>query len=102
MGCSVTGTKPAAGPSPLKLGPKAEVSQKANTNPFSFLLRLLLGTAAGSYYFILPIYMVRGPGRGGAQLWCREQRPAAQLLTATLLPLQWLKDKIWPKNAPGF
>jgi MPBQ/MSBQ methyltransferase len=26
-------------------------------NPLSFLFRLLLGTAAGAYYFILPIYM---------------------------------------------
>jgi hypothetical protein len=28
------------------MGPKAEVSNKANTNPISFLLRLTLGEAA--------------------------------------------------------
>ena len=79
MGCSVTGTKPAAGASPLKLGPKAEVSRQANTNPFSFLLRLLLGTAAGSYFFILPIYMVRG--RRTALAWKRG--PTVQPLTGS-------------------
>lgn len=42
-----------------------------NTNPLAFLLRLLLGTAAGFYYFVLPIYM-------------------------------YLKNLVWPKNAPGF
>lgn len=71
MGCSVTGVKPKAGESPLQLGAIAENSDKPNSNPLTFLLRLLLGTLAGSYYFILPIYM-------------------------------WLKDKVWPKNAPGF
>jgi len=57
MGCSVTGTKPAAGPSPLDLPPKQEDSAASNTNPVSFLLRLVLGTSAGFYYFVLPIYM---------------------------------------------
>jgi len=57
MGCSVTGTKPAAGPSPLVLPPIGEVSKQSNTNPFSFLMRFLLGTAAGFYYFIVPVYM---------------------------------------------
>ncbi|KAG2429982.1 hypothetical protein HYH02_013933 [Chlamydomonas schloesseri] len=57
MGCSVTGVKPKAGESPLVMGPKAEVSGKMNTNPLSFLLNLILGTAAGFYYFCLPIYM---------------------------------------------
>lgn len=47
MGCSVTATKPAAGPSPLALPPKAEASGRPNTNPVSFLLRVLLGSAAG-------------------------------------------------------
>jgi MPBQ/MSBQ methyltransferase len=32
-----------AGESPLVMGPKAEVSNKPNTNPISFLLRLTLG-----------------------------------------------------------
>jgi MPBQ/MSBQ methyltransferase len=57
MGCSVTGVKPQAGDSPLQLGPKAEESGKLKGNPLSFLFRLLLGTAAGFYYFVLPIYM---------------------------------------------
>lgn len=56
MGCSVTGVKPKAGESPLDMGSKAEVSGKIS-NPFSFLFRLLLGTAAGFYYFLVPIYM---------------------------------------------
>ncbi len=46
-----------AGASPLDLGPKAEVSGKMNSNPLSFLLRLLLGTSAGFYYFLVPVYM---------------------------------------------
>ncbi|WIA13501.1 hypothetical protein OEZ86_006771 [Tetradesmus obliquus] len=57
MGCSVTGVKPQAGDSPLQLGPKAEERGKVNGNPLSFLLRLLLGTAAGFYYFLVPVYM---------------------------------------------
>ena len=57
MGCSVTGTKPADGDSPLDLPPPAQVSSKSNTNPLSFLARFLLGTAAGFYYFIVPVYM---------------------------------------------
>lgn len=46
-----------AGESPLQMGPKAEESLKSNGNTFSFLSRLILGTLAGSYYFILPVYM---------------------------------------------
>lgn len=59
MGCSVTARKPAGGPSdsPLQLGPKAEVSAAPNTNPLSFLLRVLLGSVGGFWYFMLPIYM---------------------------------------------
>ena len=45
-----------AGESPLQMGPKQEVSGKIS-NPVSFLLRLLLGTTAGFYYFVLPVYM---------------------------------------------
>ena len=53
MGCSVTATKPAAGPSPLQLGAKpAEASQRSNTNPLSFLLRVLLGSLGGAPYFL--------------------------------------------------
>ncbi|KAL4535690.1 hypothetical protein Ndes2437B_g06408 [Nannochloris sp. 'desiccata'] len=57
MGCSVTGVKTKAGESPLILGPKAERSEKMNTNPVAFLARLVLGTTAGFYYFVLPVYM---------------------------------------------
>lgn len=57
MGCSVTGIKPQAGPSPLDLGPKAEERGQLNSNPLSFLLRLIMGTTAGFYYFVLPVYM---------------------------------------------
>ncbi|KAK9810487.1 hypothetical protein WJX72_011442 [[Myrmecia] bisecta] len=57
MGCSVTGIKPKAGESPLQLGPKREDTKKSSGNPVSFLFRLLLGSLAGSYYFLLPIYM---------------------------------------------
>lgn len=46
-----------AGPSPLQLGPKAEERGKVNGNPVSFLLRLLLGTAAGFYYFLVSANM---------------------------------------------
>jgi hypothetical protein len=42
-----------AGDSPLQLGPKAEESGKVRGNPLSFLLRLLLGSAAGFYYFLV-------------------------------------------------
>eukprot|EP00803_Ostreobium_quekettii_P003045 evm.model.scf_723.2 EVM.evm.TU.scf_723.2 scf_723:8387-14026(+) len=57
MGCSVTGRKSKAGVSPLNLGPVQEISKASNTNSFSFLFRLILGSTAGFYYFILPIYM---------------------------------------------
>lgn len=57
MGVSATGIKSKAGESPMPLGPKAEQSASLNTNPFTFLARLLLGTSAGFYYFVLPVYM---------------------------------------------
>lgn len=57
MGCSVSGVKKNPGSSPLELEPPAEVSSKMNTNMFSFLARLILGSTAGFYYFVLPIYM---------------------------------------------
>lgn len=58
MGCSVTGVKRAAGASPLDLPAKpAESRTELNSNPFKVALRLLLGTLAGFYYFVLPIYM---------------------------------------------
>lgn len=58
MGCSVTGVKPSAGDSPLAMGPKAEASgSPGGSNPLAFLARLLLGSAAGFYYFVVPVYM---------------------------------------------
>jgi len=57
MGCSVTGIKTAAGESPLNLPDKpAESRTELNSNFLKVALRLLLGTAAGFYYFVLPIY----------------------------------------------
>ncbi|KAL8100738.1 2-methyl-6-phytyl-1,4-hydroquinone methyltransferase, chloroplastic-like [Apium graveolens] len=56
IGCSVTGVKPTSGDSPLQMGPKVEdVSKPAH--PVVFLIRLILGTLAGAYYAIVPIYM---------------------------------------------
>lgn len=60
-----------AGDSPLQLGPKSEESGKVNGNPLSFLLRLLLGTAAGFYYFLVSLGM--GPVSRDwllPQWWC--------------------------------
>ena len=57
MGCSVTGVKKQSGDTPLVLPPKSEQSESLNTNPISFLFRLVLGTTAGFYYFVLPVYM---------------------------------------------
>eukprot|EP00889_Picochlorum_renovo_P008730 jgi/Picre1/35760/NNA_003220.t1 len=57
MGCSVSGVKKSPGPSPLKLSDPEEVSTRMNSNILTFLARLVLGTMAGFYYFVLPIYM---------------------------------------------
>ena len=46
-----------AGDSPLQMGPKLEASGKSSGNPFAFLGRFVLGTLAGGYYCVLPIYM---------------------------------------------
>lgn len=40
----------------MDLGEKQE-SVQGKFNPFSFLLRFLLGSAAGFYYFLVPVYM---------------------------------------------
>ncbi|KAK8702109.1 hypothetical protein V6N13_020478 [Hibiscus sabdariffa] len=50
MGCSVTGVKPASGDSPLQLGPKTEDVSKP-VNPFTFLLRFILGTMAATFCY---------------------------------------------------
>lgn len=60
MGCSVTGVKKLSeeGESPLKLGPMKEASRKkAETNKAILLARLILGSLAGFYYFVVPVYM---------------------------------------------
>mmetsp|Transcript_20663 Transcript_20663/g.24832 ORF Transcript_20663/g.24832 Transcript_20663/m.24832 type:complete len:383 (+) Transcript_20663:80-1228(+) len=57
MGCSVTGTKPVAGESPLDLGKPSEDLKVAKSNPITFLLKFILGTLAGFYYTLVPIYM---------------------------------------------
>lgn len=46
-----------AGESPLEIGPKAEDKSKKLANPLMFLLRLVLGTLAGFYFFLVPTYM---------------------------------------------
>lgn len=56
MGCSVTGVKSQPGPSPLKLGPKAE-DVRGSFNPVSFLWRFFVGTVASLYYVLIPIFM---------------------------------------------
>lgn len=61
MGCSVTGRKPLNGPSmpKLQLGKKAE-PQAQIPEPFGLtkILRLILGTLGGFYYFLVPVYML--------------------------------------------
>jgi MPBQ/MSBQ methyltransferase len=60
MGCSVSGVKRAAGESPCELLPLGEVGEKSaelNANLLTVIGRLVLGTLAGFYYFVLPIYM---------------------------------------------
>ncbi len=46
-----------AGASPLNMGPKVEESGARRGNSMTFPLRLLLGSLAGFYYFVLPVYM---------------------------------------------
>lgn len=46
-----------AGESPLELGPKLEESRPTPFNPVGFLTRLVFGTVAGFYFFVLPVYM---------------------------------------------
>jgi MPBQ/MSBQ methyltransferase len=59
MGCSVTGTKKTAGPAKLQMGPKIEqrAEDSRPKNSLTNILRLALGTAAGFYYFVVPVYM---------------------------------------------
>lgn len=40
----------------VQLGPKAEDVQKP-VNPFTFLLRFIIGTIAATYFVLVPIYM---------------------------------------------
>lgn len=40
----------------MQLGPKAE-DVKEPVNPFTFLLRFILGTIAATYFVLVPIYM---------------------------------------------
>ena len=55
MGCSVTGVRPLSGKPPLDLGPKREDRSKKGPNPLASLLRLLVGTIGGFYYFLVPV-----------------------------------------------
>jgi MPBQ/MSBQ methyltransferase len=36
---------------------KVEDHTHSKTNPLMFVVRLLLGTLAGAYFFVIPIYM---------------------------------------------
>ena len=62
MGCSVTGVAK-SGPSPVVLGPKKEVSPATAkgkgglVGALSTAARVVLGSTAGFYYFVLPVYM---------------------------------------------
>mmetsp|Transcript_55111 Transcript_55111/g.130800 ORF Transcript_55111/g.130800 Transcript_55111/m.130800 type:complete len:364 (+) Transcript_55111:47-1138(+) len=59
MGCSVTGTKKTAGAAKLEMGPKIEARDENSRpkNTLANIMRLLLGTTAGFYYFLVPVYM---------------------------------------------
>jgi MPBQ/MSBQ methyltransferase len=60
MGCSVTGTKRRAGESPgaaARAGSAAAAAAGSSGSKGPDLVRLVLGTLAGFYYFCLPIYM---------------------------------------------
>ena len=57
MGCAVTGTKPNAGKSPLELGGKVEDVTQPPQNPLRVFWRFLLGSLAGFYFVLVPIYM---------------------------------------------
>jgi len=66
MGCSYTGVKPRKGGSPAVLGPKKEVSPASAAaaqssrglgGALSTAARVVLGSLAGFYYFVLPVYM---------------------------------------------
>lgn len=39
------------------MGAKSEESSPKSPNPLAFALRMVLGTTAGFYYFVLPLYM---------------------------------------------
>lgn len=58
MGCSVVGTKPAPGESPAgKRVPAATPAPAApSRNPLALLARVVAGSAAGFWYFLLPVY----------------------------------------------
>lgn len=56
IGCSVVGTKPVPGDSPLQMGPKAEDVSKP-TNTIMFLIRFTLGIIAGHHFMLVSLYM---------------------------------------------
>ena len=112
MGCSVTARKPAGGPSdsPLQLGPKAEVSVARNTNPLSFLLRVLLGSVGGFWYFLLPVYMWcvgqrvgcgarLGTVAAGSEFERRRLVTPSPCLPFVSSPCR-LKNLVWPRTGP--
>ncbi|KIY95717.1 inner envelope membrane protein [Monoraphidium neglectum] len=95
MGCSVTGVKREAGESPLQLGPPKEVSSPTPQNPIVFLLRMLLGVAAGFYYFVLPVYMYLKPAQAMPDPPRLAPIPLPAHVPDALDPSQHL---VWPKS----
>lgn len=55
--CSVTGVKPKEGQSPMQLESKQEESGgEISSNPLFFLIKIVLGSIGGLYYFFVPLY----------------------------------------------
>lgn len=107
MGCSVTGRKPQPGESPLDLGEKTEDVSKPMRNPLMMMWRFLLGSLAGFYFVLVPIYMYEYITS------CAVVPPFSPLThSLTHLPYKfvslllcsavcrWIKDKITPKDKP--
>lgn len=63
MGLVITAIKPQSGRSPLELGPMEESSCVTETGKKVSTSRLLLGSLAGFYYFLLPFALILGVTR---------------------------------------
>lgn len=56
MGCSVVGTKKSAGASPAAVKQAPAPAPTPKRNPVATLARVIAGSAAGFWYFVLPVY----------------------------------------------